>query len=224
MMVNPSNDTKGLSPGCRARRGTWAEYIRLLIALAVGLAASLTVVASSAAAGTTPACEYDRPDVVAHEALGIVLAPEMATDSAREPADRLYGGPVNVASARSGVEVVAPQTSLEQPCEGMLVYRVYGPGAGAGEYGRGWSPIDPRSIGSDEYRDVAGLPDDNPGTHLVIGELIDPSAVTEVRRALRCGPPYCNEKERPGGLTEFVIPTNRVAVVNRTYEVLSPAY
>lgn len=57
-----------------------------------------------------------------------------------------------------------------------------------------------------------------------IGELVDPSAVTQVRRALRCGPPYCNDKMRPGGLTEFVIPTNRVAVANRTYEILSPPY
>jgi RHS repeat-associated protein len=116
------------------------------------------------------------------------------------------------------------QTALERPREGMAVYRVYGPGAGAGEFGRGWSPTDPRSIGPDGYRDVAGLPDDNPGTHLVIGELVDTSAVTDVRRALRCGPPYCNDKVRPGGLTEFVIPTNRVAVINRSYATLSPPY
>lgn len=104
------------------------------------------------------------------------------------------------------------------------MYRVYGPGAGRGEFGASWSPIDPRSIGAERYRDLAGLPDSNPGWHLVIGELVDESAVIEVRKALECGPPHCMEQVRLGGLVEFVIPTNRVAVVNRSYTALVPPY
>ena len=105
----------------------------------------------------------------------------------------------------------------------MVVYRVYGPDSGNGEYGASWSPIDPRSIGPDDYRDRAGLPDSNPGTHLVIGQLIDASAVVDLRPALPCGPPHCVD-ERPGGLLEYVIPGNRVAVIDCVYQPLFPPY
>lgn len=118
----------------------------------------------------------------------------------------------------------APQTTAGEPCEGMLVYRVYGPSAGSGEFGASWTPIDPRSIGREQYRDRAGLPDSNPGTHLVIGELKVPNAArSRPGGALPCVPPYCAE-ERPGGLPEYMIENNPVAVVNRTYATLSPPY
>ena len=94
--------------------------------------------------------------------------------------------------------------------------------ATAGEYGTSWTPVDPRSIGPGSYRDLAGLPDSNPGTHLVQGELTDKSGVI-VRPALACGPPYC-ATPRPGGLAEYVILSNPTTVINRSYSVLSPPY
>lgn len=70
---------------------------------------------------------------------------------------------------------------------------------------------------------MSRLPDSNPGTHLVSGELADPSAVAEVREALACDEPHCAQY-RPGGLLEFLIPSNAVTVVNRTHQLLYPPY
>lgn len=42
--------------------------------------------------------------------------------------------------------------------------------------------------------------------------------------ALPCGPPDCAEERPRRGVIEYVIPTNPVAVINRTYTVLSPPF
>jgi len=194
----------------------------------VGLLVASAVLVLGSAAGASPpsAHDYDASPPFAACASGVPSALASAPSVGRASSNHAYDDAAQ--PARTSVPGVAgflaPQTTPGDPCEGMLVYRVYGPGAGAGEFGASWTPVDPRSVGREQYRDLAGLPDSNPGTHLVIGELIDPSAARpRPGGALPCGPPYCAE-ERPGGLPEYMIENNPVTVVNRTYVTLSPPY
>ena len=75
------------------------------------------------------------------------------------------------------------------------VYRVYG--GAAGLFGRSWTPIDPRTIGS-AYRNLAGLPPLNSGSFLAFGLLHDTTGVV-TRSAL----PLSGNR---GGLTEYFVP------------------
>lgn len=69
----------------------------------------------------------------------------------------------------------------------------------AGPWGRYWTPIDPRTILN--YRNKAGLPPQNRGRFLLIGEILDSSGI-EVSRAAPIG-------GNRGGLIEYIIPNPR---------------
>ncbi len=84
-------------------------------------------------------------------------------------------------------------TAPEPPPE--VVYRVWGGGAKAD--GRYWSPINPDSLGSN-YRDAAGLPNENTGTNLITGLLVNRAGV-EVSSAT----PLDGNR---GGLVQYFIP------------------
>ena len=97
-----------------------------------------------------------------------------------------------------------------QPEAGQKVYRVYGgepmdadawmAGEFSGPWGRYWTPIDPRRIR--DYRNIAGLPIENKGRFLLVGELIDPRGI-RVERAAPIG------SNPGGGLVEYQIPNPR---------------
>lgn len=114
-----------------------------------------------------------------------------------------------------------------QPQEGQLVYRVWG--GGSVETGASWTPVDPRTLGPDQYRIDAGLFDRiNGGTTLTIGVLQDVTKVQMVRPALPVNPfsgpaPGYSYRSYPGGLVEYVIPNAAgINILNRV--TLSPAY
>lgn len=78
--------------------------------------------------------------------------------------------------------------------EGTKVYRVWGDQAVP--WGRSWTTIDPKKV--ENYRDAAGLPNQNTGRFVSEGILKDTTGVTR-REAL---PLHGNK----GGLDEVVIP------------------
>ena len=80
------------------------------------------------------------------------------------------------------------------PKSGDKVYRVWGDKAGAN--GRSWSRTDPRTV--DNYRDAAGLPNQNSGRFVTEGTLTNTKGVTQ-RDALSL---HGNK----GGLDELVVP------------------
>ncbi|MFT4262157.1 MAG: hypothetical protein QM572_02135 [Nocardioides sp.] len=93
---------------------------------------------------------------------------------------------------------------IENPTEGMTVYRIFGEAQddigglerGSRPFGESWTPVDPRH--SSDFRWDAGLPDENPGRFFVEGILRRPSHVTEVRPALPLD-------GNPGGWPEYLI-------------------
>src|SRR5439155_26755195 len=92
---------------------------------------------------------------------------------------------------------------------GQLVYRVYG--GASPKWGASWTPFNPQAIGVKRYRSVAGLPDSNAGTHLVIARLRDPSSIQEIKGANS----FESKKygvTHPGGLLEYVIPDSENAL------------
>jgi hypothetical protein len=112
---------------------------------------------------------------------------------------------------RQGARRAARKASQQaaQPEAGQKVYRVYGgepmdadawmAGEFSGPWGRYWTPIDPRRIR--DYRNIAGLPIENKGRFLIVGELIDPRGI-RVERAAPIG-------SNRGGLVEYQIPNPR---------------
>jgi hypothetical protein len=110
-------------------------------------------------------------------------------------------------SARQAARKASQQAA--QPEAGQKVYRVYGgepmdadawmAGEFSGSWGRYWTPIDPRRIR--DYRNIAGLPIENKGRFLIVGELIDPRGI-RVERAAPIG-------SNRGGLVEYQIPNPR---------------
>ena len=124
-------------------------------------------------------------------------------------ADDLAGGGAAVAQgARQAARKASQQAA--QPEAGQKVYRVYGgepmdadawmAGQFSGPWGRYWTPIDPRRIR--DYRNIAGLPIENKGRFLLVGELIDPRGI-RVERAAPIG------SNPGGGLVEYQIPNPR---------------
>jgi hypothetical protein len=115
-------------------------------------------------------------------------------------ADDLAGG---------GAALTRGARQAAQPRAGQKVYRVYGgepmdadawmAGEFSGPSGRYWTPIDPRRIR--DYRNIAGLPIENKGRFLIVGELIDPRGI-RVERAAPIG-------SNRGGLVEYQIPNPR---------------
>lgn len=103
----------------------------------------------------------------------------------------------------------------EDPKRGETVFRVYGNDAKWS--GGSWTPIDPRGLGPDQFRIVAGLPDRlNSGQFLVIGILVNPElAFKQGSRPVSPAEDYGWDKYRgigvayctyPGGLPEYIIP------------------
>lgn len=98
----------------------------------------------------------------------------------------------------------ADLTGIENPREGMRVWRIYGEAQdGLGGLQRGslpggqsWTPVDPS--GSADFRWDAGLPDENPARFLIEGILRRPSHVFEVRDAVPLD-------GNPGGWPEYLI-------------------
>ncbi|HEX6595636.1 MAG TPA: hypothetical protein VF045_01785 [Acidimicrobiales bacterium] len=110
---------------------------------------------------------------------------------------------------KASVPDFGSQATLTQPEAGQTVYRVWG--GGAREDGGSWTPVDPRTLGPDQFRIEAGLPDRlNDGTTLTIGVLRDASKVNQVRASLPVNPlqdpaPGPAYRSYPGGLVEYVI-------------------
>jgi hypothetical protein len=103
-----------------------------------------------------------------------------------------YLGASNPAlGGNSGGEKEKPKSEVSN---GTTVYRVYG--GESGPDGKSWTTIDPRTV--QDYSNAAGLPPQNTGEYLSIGELIDNTGVT-TRNALQIG-------SNTGGLFEVVIP------------------
>jgi len=108
-----------------------------------------------------------------------------------------------------------------QPRRDMLVYRVYG--GASGKWGQSWTPINPQSIGQRRYRSVAGLPDENAGTNVVIARLRNLLDVVAVRSAR----PYVSKAYGttfPGGLTEYIIPDPQVVLNEVRSYLANPNY
>jgi hypothetical protein len=86
--------------------------------------------------------------------------------------------PVLVHNCGGSVPGHPPTCTCAGPVQpGQTVYRVWGEGVqdGASPWGRYWSRVDPRTVGS--YRDAAGLPDANPGRFLTVGKLLSTDGV-----------------------------------------------
>ncbi|MDP9386714.1 MAG: PA14 domain-containing protein [Actinomycetota bacterium] len=112
-----------------------------------------------------------------------------------------------VAKVFGGCKRRAPQGTKTKPHQGQLVYRVFGGSTPAD--GSFWTPVNPHSLGpgtgTTSYRNRAGLPDENPGTFVVVGRLTRSSCVVRSGRAAA----YTSRKYGKtfqGGLPEYLIP------------------
>ncbi len=103
------------------------------------------------------------------------------------------------------------------PDVGTYVYRVFGSARsadglpmfnpetgfprGSRPGGASWTPVDPDL--ADDFRSLAGLPDENPGSYFVEATLVDPAAVKEIRLALPLD-------GNPGGWPEYILWNSQV--------------
>lgn len=102
------------------------------------------------------------------------------------------------------IDEQADASGIENPRQGMRVWRVYGEAQdaigglqrGSLPGGQSWTPVDPSR--SADFRWDAGLPDENPGRFLIEGILRRPSHVIEVRQAVPLD-------GNPGGWPEYLI-------------------
>lgn len=139
------------------------------------------------------------------------------------------------------VEVLAaaaclpPPTTTTMPQAGQVVYRVWG--GDAIEFSTSWTPIDPRSLGSDEFRKKAGLPDRlNAGTMLTFGLLDDTASIVLIRfsRPVNTNddyglPAYSTSgvayRAYPGGtVLEYLIPNAALHILSPQRSSLIPSY
>jgi hypothetical protein len=104
----------------------------------------------------------------------------------------------------------ADRHGITRPFEDQPLYRIYGrtedmlePRTGALPFGESWTPIDPATMANP--RSELGLPDFNHGRMVISGKLRDPSAIKEIRPALRLD-------GNPGGAPEYVIKHSHRAV------------
>jgi RHS repeat-associated protein len=95
-------------------------------------------------------------------------------------------------------------TTTADTVMGATVYRVYG--GKATLTGRSWTRVDPRTTLN--YRSAAGLPDQNTGTHLAMGKVVDGTGV-QTRSALPLD-------GNPGGLDEVLVPdpANQIRILD----------
>nr|WP_256381552.1 RHS repeat-associated core domain-containing protein [Sulfuricella sp. T08] len=96
--------------------------------------------------------------------------------------------------------------------EGTQVFRVWGDGANA--WGRSWTTVDPRTV--QNYRDTAGLPNQNSGRFLSEGVLKDTSGVT-----LKAADPLHGNI---GGLPEVVIPNPQSQIKLQNVQGINPKF
>ncbi len=101
------------------------------------------------------------------------------------------------------------ETDKRQESE-QTVFRVFGGGAPINRWS--WTPIDPRTVPN--YRDAAGLPNANTGTHLVQGS-VKSRDIKEIRSAFPAD-------GKRGGLLEYVI--NPVRIKNKIVTQRNPAF
>ena len=103
----------------------------------------------------------------------------------------------------------APTTEVEQ---GTRVFRVWGDEAGA--WGRSWTTVDPRTV--PEYRNAAGLPNQNKGRFLSEGTLEDTLGVK-----LKSADPLHGNT---GGLPEVVVPNPEAQIKLQNVQGLNPQF
>ena len=130
-------------------------------------------------------------------------------------ASQLKSAPLIVAGTEgnyaSSVRVVN-LSKITPPVAGMRVYRVYG--GKAVQMGRYWTPIDPRSVVN--YRNAAGLPNDNTGEFLVEGLLHSVKNIT-VDAAAPIG-------STAGGLIEYVIQSPSTQITVQSIQQVIPHF
>jgi RHS repeat-associated protein len=129
-------------------------------------------------------------------------------------AGSLAGGGADIDAALTELEAMSPQMveEAETVAAGTKVYRVWGDDAGAN--GSSWTTVDPRTV--ENYRDVAGLPDQNTGRFVSEGILQDTTGVS-VKTA---DPLHGNA----GGLPEVVIPNPAQQVNLLNVQGLNPEF
>jgi len=135
---------------------------------------------------------------------------------------QLGGGGGGAATQRSLPQTAAsPASATAKPTlgetkqgveQGAPVYRVWGDGADAS--GRSWTTVDPRTVPN--YRDAAGLPNENSGRFLSEGTLKDTSGVK-----LKTADPLHGNS---GGLPEVVIPNPKSQIELRSVQGLNPNF
>jgi RHS repeat-associated protein len=96
--------------------------------------------------------------------------------------------------------------------EGTKVYRVWGDEASA--WGRSWTTVDPRTV--PDYRNVAGLPNENTGRFVTEGILKDAKGVT-----LKSADPLHGNV---GGLPEVVVPNPQGQITIKNVQGLNPEF
>jgi RHS repeat-associated protein len=113
------------------------------------------------------------------------------------------GGGLAVRAAAHGDDAIKGAARLTElvsdaathgPEEGITIFRVWGDDAAA--WGRSWTTVDPRTV--ENFRDAAGLPNQNSGRFVSEGILRDPTGVQ-----FKAADPLHGNR---GGLPEVVVP------------------
>ena len=133
---------------------------------------------------------------------------------------RIGSGALSVIDAAATVGVAAGGASLANSVfsagsevqQGTTVFRVWGDEAGAN--GRSWTTVDPRTVSN--YRDVAGLPNQNSGRFLSEGVIQDTTGI----RLQPADPLHGNV----GGLPEVIIPNPGQQITLRNIQGLNPQF
>ncbi len=198
-------------------------YAENLVGLGKGLVYGATHPVAFAKAVTDWETWVDSParalgHLVPDLALALATAGGGAVLKGRSAATRL---------AAAGDEVgtlLAVGRAIPPPQEGMRVYRVWGQAEDAGgnliprgsrPWGESWTPVRPDL--TPDFRQAAGLPDENPARFLSEGVLRKPENVTEVREALEL---HGNRGRWPEYLiddSEQAVELSRVSGVNEPW-------
>jgi hypothetical protein len=123
--------------------------------------------------------------------------------------DLLSGG--IAALARSSIRSVVAK-AIPEASAGTKIFRVWGDGAGA--WGRSWTPVDPRTVAN--FRNIAGLPNQNSGRFVSEGILQNAEGVT-TRGAL---PLHGNAGELP----ELIVPNPQSQISLWNVQGLNPEF
>ena len=105
----------------------------------------------------------------------------------------VYGG-VQIAGSLNQLNSAQGKPLVNSVFQGKTVYRVWG--NEAGPHGRSWTTVNPNTVA--QYRDAAGLPNQNAGRFVSEGILRNTTGVTH-----QGATPLHGNK---GGLSEVVIP------------------